>query len=123
MPCNFTHIVHLGLSVNNHHKSSLFFVTQLRSYPLLLGIPWLHKHDATSKFLMNTVKFDSPHYPINCSSSLIPVSLNGLSAKKRETQLIDFTLFIRLAKGTDVQIFAYSHYEIIKTLDATRTKN
>ncbi|SPJ89616.1 related to TY3B TY3B protein [Fusarium torulosum] len=41
-----THYVRAGLRIADHYqKSMIFYVTQLASYPIVLGMPWLKQHD------------------------------------------------------------------------------
>ena len=34
------------------------FVTKLGHYPIVLGLPWLHRHDVHVGFTRNTLTFD-----------------------------------------------------------------
>lgn len=97
-------------------------MTQLGHFPLVLGIPWLQKHDASPKLSSNSLKFNSPQCAKNCTSSHIPIAVNGITLEKLNIQLIGSAAFTRLAKRKDVQIFAQPLYEINKALDAKTTK-
>ena len=35
------------------------FVTKLGHYPIILGLPWIHRHDVNVSFAKNTLTFDS----------------------------------------------------------------
>src|SRR5690606_25979252 len=37
----------------------VIFVTKLCHYPIVLGIPWLRRHDISIKWSTNTITFDS----------------------------------------------------------------
>jgi hypothetical protein len=47
------------LTIAGHRESIDMYVTSLGHYPLVLGLPWLRKHDVTIRFATNTVSFDS----------------------------------------------------------------
>ena len=54
-----THIIKIGLSINNHHEMISAFVTTLKGYHLTLGIPWLKHHDIKLDFVSNSLIFES----------------------------------------------------------------
>jgi predicted aspartyl protease len=44
-PGLITHITKLRLEINQHSEEITMFATKLGHYPMVLGIPWLKKHD------------------------------------------------------------------------------
>lgn len=98
-------------------------MTQLGHYSLVLGIPWLQKHNASIRFSTNSIKFNSPHCAKHCTSSIIPVTANCISLEELRIQLIGSVAFTRLTKKKDVQIFALSLFEINIALAAKTTKD
>lgn len=61
-----THITKLPLQIREHHEMVPLFVTKLGRYPIVLGIPWLRRHDVTLRFANNQVIFDSAFCLQNC---------------------------------------------------------
>jgi predicted aspartyl protease len=61
-----THLAKLPLNIHGHREQLPAFVTQLGHYPLVLGIPWLRRHDVAIRFSSNSVTFDSEYCWKNC---------------------------------------------------------
>jgi hypothetical protein len=67
--------VEIQCTIGDHHETLTTYLTSLGHYPLILGIPWLKKHDVTINFTKNDIQFFSPsclphrtmvtHVPIN----------------------------------------------------------
>lgn len=49
-----------------HTETLEVFITKLGQYPIVLGIPWLWKHDPHIQFMANTMTFDSEHCLKHC---------------------------------------------------------
>lgn len=71
----------LQLSIDSHHETATFFVTKLGSYPVVLGIPWLQRHDPELQFKDNTILFNSNHRKQICNSSVVPPSIKGIAPR------------------------------------------
>ena len=58
-----THTVRIAfaLGAGAHREVLELFVTRLGQYPVVLGLPWLQKHDSRIWFKDNTITFDSKH--------------------------------------------------------------
>ena len=56
-----THMAEAQLTISNHHEQLPIFITRLSHYPLVLGIPWLRRHDVAVRFASNSVLFDSDY--------------------------------------------------------------
>jgi hypothetical protein len=69
-----THVVRFALAIGEHVEELTAFVTKLGHYALVLGIPWLKKHDVTVRFASNTVIFDSPQ----CCGHRQPIVVQGV---------------------------------------------
>ena len=52
-----THSATFQLWVGNHTEEAQAFVTKLGHYPLVLGIPWLRRHDPTIRWKENSLEF------------------------------------------------------------------
>ena len=65
-----THTVRFAFALGKTHCEVLeLFVTTLDQYPVVLGLPWLQKHDPHIRFHKNTVTFDSKRYLEHCIST------------------------------------------------------
>ena len=74
-----THYVRAGMRIADHQqKSLLFFVTQLASYPIVLGMPWLKQHDPRVGFAEHTVLFDSEYCHQYCNLPGRPAKIKAL---------------------------------------------
>eukprot|EP00121_Abeoforma_whisleri_P016044 Awhi_evm3s14741 len=49
----------ISLRIGGHSEKISFFVTKLDNYPLVLGIPWLQKHNPSINWSKMSVSFDS----------------------------------------------------------------
>ena len=56
-----THTVQIALALRAHREVLKLFITTLGQYPVVLGLPWLQKHDPHICFHKNTVTFDSKY--------------------------------------------------------------
>ena len=61
-----THITKLRLSIRGHQEDIPMFVTKLGRYPIVLGIPWLCRHDVVLRFARDQIIFDSGYCLRNC---------------------------------------------------------
>ena len=56
----------LNMSIQTHQERLEFLITKLGHYPVILGIPWLQKHDVTTKWASNLAILNSPFCRKNC---------------------------------------------------------
>jgi len=57
-----TYIAVALMIVGDHHEPrALFFLTQLSENPIVLGLPWLAKHEVTIKAAILALIFESDH--------------------------------------------------------------
>jgi hypothetical protein len=65
---DITEYVKVQYMVGDHHETLTAYLTSLRHYPLILGIPWLKRHEVTINFTKNDIQFSFPrcipHYAI-----------------------------------------------------------
>ena len=65
-----THIVQIeSFALEAYTKSIELFVTILGQYLVVLGLPWLRKHNPRIRFKDNTITFDSEHCLEHCITS------------------------------------------------------
>jgi hypothetical protein len=66
--------VKIQCTIGDHHKTLTTYLTSLRYYPLVLGIPWLKKHNVTINFAKNNIQFSLPSYlPHHTMVTPIPI--------------------------------------------------
>nr|CEG03748.1 unnamed protein product [Fusarium acuminatum CS5907] len=74
-----THYVRAGLRIADHYqKSMIFYVTQLASYPIVLGMPWLKQHDPQVGFAAHTFTSNSPYCQKFCNTPTRPAKIKAL---------------------------------------------
>ena len=56
---DITHIAKVGMKIQEHREQLPMFITKLGHYPIVLGIPWLRRHDVAVRVASNTVTFGS----------------------------------------------------------------
>ena len=56
-----THTVRIALTLEAHREVLELYITTLGQYPVVLGLPWLQKHDPRICFSENTITFNSKH--------------------------------------------------------------
>ena len=62
-----THTVRIALALGGtHHEVLKLFITTLGQYPVVLGLPWLRKHDPRIHSSENIVTFDSKYCLEHC---------------------------------------------------------
>ena len=74
-----THITKIRLKIREHEEDIPMFVTKLGGYPMVLGMPWLRRHDVCLRFARNQAIFDSEFCLKNCITK--PVLVHGVDPK------------------------------------------
>ena len=72
-----THLNKLFMDINGHIDQIPIFVNKLSHYPLVLGVPWLHRHDINITFSSNTLTFDSNFFLTHCCTTT--TSIKGIT--------------------------------------------
>ena len=81
-----THTVRIALALGAHTKTHTethtevleLFVTTLGQYLVVLGLPWLRKHDPRIRFHKNTVTFDSKRCLDHCIATHQAMTIRGV---------------------------------------------
>ena len=68
-----TYLAHSTLKIQSHTELAPFFITKLQ-YTLVLGIPWLQRHDVTLGFKKHTNSFKSKFCKANCRGNNRPIT-------------------------------------------------
>ena len=103
----FTDIMHL--SFQDHSESLCFNVIPIKGYDVVLGIPWLRKHDPVIEWSSNTINFLSRYCRSVCSTSKPPGRL--YSVPRRELSALQLLATIGPQEQAIVPISA--HYSEI----------
>ncbi|SGY80355.1 BQ5605_C008g05367 [Microbotryum silenes-dioicae] len=102
---NITHFVHLEVQFNGHTQSLRADVTQLGTYPLVLGTPWLRLHNPIIDWKRNTLVYSCQScalghtQPINVSIEGAP--LVPLDHKHLDISFASSFAFERLVNNSD----------------------
>jgi hypothetical protein len=73
-----THYVKTRLRTKNHCEKIKLFVTQLAHYLIILGMPWLKKHDPKIGFVSHTFTFDSEYCRKYYNTPARPIKIKAL---------------------------------------------
>jgi hypothetical protein len=66
------------LKTKDYCEKIKFFVTQLAYYPIILGMPWLKKHDPKIRFASYIFTFDSEYCRKYCNTPARPMKIKAL---------------------------------------------
>ena len=72
-----THTVQISFTLGAHTETLELFVTTLGQYPVVLGLPWLRKHDPRIRFKDNTITFNSEHCLEHCNTTHQAMTICG----------------------------------------------
>jgi hypothetical protein len=73
------HYVRCQLKSGTHlDKDAVLYATPLPHYPVILGHPWLKKHNPTPNWADNVWEFNDPYCTKNCNETPTPARLRGL---------------------------------------------
>ena len=114
-----THYVMTKLVINDHTENAIFFVTKLGHYPVVVGIPWMARHDVRISFKTNELTFDSAFCLRHCCQK--PVTVQGISPPQllpNRIAHIAGSTFCRTLYKNQKTLVAYSTtvYELDKAL-------
>jgi hypothetical protein len=80
-----THYVRAGLRIANHYQKSMIFdVTQLASYPIVLGMPWLKQYNPQVGFAAHKFTFSSPYCQKYRNTPTRPAKIKALQRVPRK---------------------------------------
>jgi hypothetical protein len=69
--------VEVQCTIGDYYETLTTYLTSLGYYPLILGIPWLKKHNITINFTKNDIQFPSPRY-LPHYAIVTPILIKGL---------------------------------------------
>ncbi len=113
------HMIKLHMTIAGHKEIIPLFVTKLGHYPIVLGLPWLRRHDVNIRFAKNTVTFDSEYCLHNCCEHGNATSITGISIPIPEKQKLHIAMiagstYTRMVKRKRnvVAMFSTTVYQI-----------
>jgi hypothetical protein len=118
---DITEYIKVQCMIGDHHEILTAYLTSLRHYPLVLGIPWLKRHDVTINFAKNDIQFYSPRC-LPHHTMVTPIPVKGLTTEQRNKICpISTTMFWRIIDNANkrygnVEQFTLSLNEINITL-------
>jgi hypothetical protein len=113
--------VEIQCTIGDHHEILTAYLTSVRHYPLILGIPWLKKHNITINFAKNDIQFSSPSC-LHHRTMVTPIPIKGLTPERgNKICAISATTFRHIINNANgcygkVEQFALSLNEINTTL-------
>lgn len=72
---NITHKVEITFSLGTHLTTVFAFVTDLGKYNIILGMPWLEKHDPLPSYKHRYLHFNSDHCTTHCIPNHRPTTV------------------------------------------------
>jgi hypothetical protein len=78
---DITEYVYIDCTISNHYENLIAYVASIGHYPLILGIPWLKKHDMSINFPKMDIQFPLP----NClahRSKITPTPIKGITTQQ-----------------------------------------
>ena len=115
-----THMTKVTLAINGHKEELPAFITSLGHYPIVLGKPWLRKHDVSIRFATDTVIFDSSYCFNHCTEKAVHVKGISIQAPGNDNDkriaTISAAAFRRVTRKKDNFAFMLSIYEIDNAL-------
>ena len=121
---DITHAVKLPLTIGNHEEEITPFVTTLGHHTLVLGVPWMRKHDIKIDFAHNTVEFNSEFCAQHCLTSPTKVTsmLQTQETPTIQVHSVSATSYRRIIKNRNqrygkIHAFSLSLYDIHQALN------
>lgn len=75
-----TDLVIGDIIIDQHIETQVpYFFTKLGHYPIVLGIPWLRKHNITTRWQQNSLSFSSSYCQEHCLYSTAKQELRGIT--------------------------------------------
>lgn len=74
-----TRYIRCDLRIENHRQENMMlYVTQLGSYPIVLGMPWLKQHNPYIDFGNHSLRFNSPYCQRHCNPPSAPSRVTAM---------------------------------------------
>ncbi|THZ62800.1 hypothetical protein D6C85_09139 [Aureobasidium pullulans] len=61
-----THVARVQLNIGHHREQIMCYVTDLGTRDIILGLPWIERHDASPDWTQRTITLNSDHCRTHC---------------------------------------------------------
>lgn len=125
---DITHVAHVDLDINGHTEKQIFYITNLGKYDIILGKPWLAKHNPYIDWTENAVTFNSNYCRTRClkkdcfqlhvkGTAALSIASSSIVAPRPATpRRLGAAAFHALASKNDTELMALSMYEVDRRL-------
>ena len=113
-----THIAKIEIMISDHKKQIWSLVTSLPNFDIILGMPWLEKHNPDINYADRVMSFNSDHCCANCNPFFEIVSITEPESRLRKKNLKKQPPNTKSVKNHDI-----SHLSAYSFLKMTRRKN
>ena len=114
-----THITKVFLDINSHREEAPMFIIQLSYYPVIIGLPWLRRHDVHIGFIQNTLYFDSDFCLEHCCENAIYIKGLSVPVPVKEVTILLPTPKIAIVAGSTYTRALKKKKRIIATFSMT----
>ena len=80
---DITHVAETTMALGDHIERLFLYVTGLKQYPIITGLPWLRRHGVDASFEFNTLTMSSPFCLAHCCQS--PVKIYGVTREEEDS--------------------------------------
>ena len=116
--------VYISMSIEEHTENIAFDVTSIGSYPLILGIPWLKRHNPSLQWSEHQLTFESEYCMKHCLPTFESIEDSSSSSPSQKTfpvetsakpsvSIIDAAAFARNMKNKDNKAYLIFINEIL----------
>ena len=125
---DITHVAHVDIDINGHTEKQIFYITNLGKYDIILGKPWLAKHNPHIDWTENAVTFNSNYCRTRClkkdcfqlhvkGTAALSIASSSIVAPRPATpRRLGAAAFHALASQNDTELMALSMYEVDRRL-------
>jgi hypothetical protein len=93
--------VEIQYTIGDHQETLTAYLTSLGHYPIILGIPWLKKHNITINFAKNNIQFSSPSCLPHCTM-VTAFPIKGLTPERgNKICTISTTMFYHIINNAN----------------------
>lgn len=110
---DITHTAQLSLRIQSYFENITAYVTHLGHYFVVLGIPWMRRHNVKLDFAANAILFDSPRCIHQCNDDPVPAYVQGISSPlpathNLEIERVSAAVFHEITKNVDVFVVIFN---------------
>ena len=128
-----THTASAILTVGDHSELTRFFVTKLGEFPVIVGLPWLQRHNPLIDWSNSTLTLGSDYCLSHCLAAKRPYTVHMFtpdplvpapSPAKETKPAIDISMigaipFVRQARKRQTDVFTIRYQDVERALAET----